>query len=208
MATLYVLAGADGAGKSSIGGAMIRAAGADYYNPDEFARTLRTHDPGLSRQRANEAAWSNGVDLLERAIDERLNFALESTLGVNTIPALLVRASNLGVDARVWYVGLANVELHIARVRARVAGGGHEIPESDIRRRFQRSRINLIELMPALTSLRVYDNSVDADSSSGSVPLPVLVLHLERRRIVGPADLRHTPEWAKPIVAAALQLKG
>jgi len=31
---LYVLAGVNGAGKSSIGGAALRAFGADYYNPD------------------------------------------------------------------------------------------------------------------------------------------------------------------------------
>ena len=37
---LYVLAGVNGAGKSSIGGAMIRASGADYYNPDEAAKAL------------------------------------------------------------------------------------------------------------------------------------------------------------------------
>ena len=37
-------------------------------------------------------------------------------------------------------------------------------------------------------------------------PLPVLVLHLQRGRIAGPADLTGTPDWAKPIVAAALQL--
>jgi hypothetical protein len=32
----------------------------------------------------------------------------------------------------------------------------------------------------------------------------VLVLHLDRGEIVGPPDLSSTPEWAKPIVAAAL----
>ena len=35
---LYALAGVNGAGKSSVGGAMIRASGADYFNPDEAAR--------------------------------------------------------------------------------------------------------------------------------------------------------------------------
>jgi hypothetical protein len=34
----------------------------------------------------------------------------------------------------------------------------------------------------------------------------VLVLHLDHGEIVGPPDLSSTPDWAKPIVAAALKL--
>ncbi|HWS90974.1 MAG TPA: ZTL protein, partial [Mycobacterium sp.] len=52
-ARLYVLAGVNGAGKSSIGGAAIRAAGGDYYNPDEAARALMVANPGLGQPEAN-----------------------------------------------------------------------------------------------------------------------------------------------------------
>jgi predicted ABC-type ATPase len=96
------------------------------------------------------------------------------------------------------------VQRHIARVRARVRHGGHDIPEADIRRRFDNSRLNLIHLMPKLAALRVYDNSQEADPAKGHIPKPRLVLHMERRKIVGPADLSHTPGWAKPIVSAAM----
>src|SRR2546422_5178074 len=51
-------------------------------------------------------------------------------------------------------VGLSSAELHIARVRARVAKGGHDIPEPRIRDRYDRSRLNLIHLMARLTELR------------------------------------------------------
>jgi len=47
-------------------------------------------------------------------------------------------------------------------------------------------------------------NSAEADPAAGPAPRPLLVLHVERGRIVGPSDLSSTPEWAKPIVAAAL----
>jgi hypothetical protein len=50
----------------------------------------------------------------------------------------------------------------------------------------------------------VYDNSLTADPAAGQAPQPVLVLHLQRGRIVGPPDLTATPAWAKPIVAAAI----
>jgi hypothetical protein len=87
-----------------------------------------------------------------------------------------------------------------------VRAGGHDIPQATIRRRWRHSRLNLVQLLPALTELRVYDNSADADPATGRAPQPVLVLHLLRGRIVGPSDLSSTPEWAKPIVAAALSL--
>jgi predicted ABC-type ATPase len=68
---------------------------------------------------------------------------------------------------RVWYVGLSSPELHIARVRARVAKGGHDIPEPRIRERYDASRLNLIRLLPRLSELWVYDNSVEADPDAG-----------------------------------------
>jgi predicted ABC-type ATPase len=203
---LYVLAGVNGAGKSSIGGAMIRASGADYFNPDEAAQKLIAANPGLDQVKANAAAWHQGRRLLERAIRERKDFAFETTLGGSTMPQLLTEAASQGFEVRIWYVGLASPDLHIERVRNRVRAGGHDIPESSIRRRWRHSRLNLIQLLPVLTELRVYDNSEYADPAAGKAPQPVLVLHVDRGQIVGPTDLSSTPQWAKPIVAAALKM--
>ena len=203
---LYVLAGVNGAGKSSIGGAMIRAAGSDYFNPDEAARRLIAANPGLEQVNANAAAWRQGKRLLERAVAERLDFAIETTLGGSTMTKILAEAAAAGFEVRIFYVGLASPELHIARVRRRVQAGGHDIPEADIRRRWRHSRMNLVRLLPELTELRVYDNSTDADPIAGDAPQPVLVLHVVRGEIVAPSDLAKTPTWARPIVAAALKL--
>lgn len=199
-----MLAGVNGAGKSSIAGAAYRDAGGKYYNPDEAARLIRAANPRLTQAQANGVAWQQGRRLLERAIAERLDFAFETTLGASTMPKLLAAAADKGAEARVWYAGLDTVERHIDRVRARVRKGGHDIPEADIRRRFENSRLNLIHLMPKLAALRVYDNTEEADPAKGRAPKLKLVLHLEHGRIVGPPDLSRTPEWAKPIVAAAM----
>jgi predicted ABC-type ATPase len=203
--SIYVLAGVNGAGKSSIGGSTFREFGADYFNPDEFARALMGRDPTMGQTHANGAAWLHGRNLLVRAIEQRLDFALETTLGGSSIPKLLAQAAAQRIAIRVWYVGLSSPELHIARVRARVSKGGHPIPEADIRRRFDHSRLNLIELLPRLAALRVFDNSTEADPSSGQTPMPRLILGMASGLIVSPKDLSQTPEWAKPIVAAALR---
>jgi predicted ABC-type ATPase len=203
---LHVLAGVNGAGKSSIVGATIRANGGKYYNPDEAAREIMAANPGLGQADANSAAWQQGKKLLEKAIDQRLDFTFETTLGGNTMPALLAEAAKRGTEVRVFFVGLSSADAHIERVRQRVRAGGHDIPEADIRRRYRHSLINLVKLLPVLTELKVYDNSATADPATGRAPKPVLLLHMENGRIVGPPDLTSTPDWAKPIVAAALEL--
>lgn len=202
---IYVLAGTNGAGKSSIAGAMLLRQRVEYFNPDEAARRIRAANPGISQTQANGAAWHEGKRLLERAIAERLDFAFETTLGGRTITALLERAAARGFEVRIWYVGLNGPELHIARVRARVAKGGHDIPEPRIRERYDASRLNLIRLLPSLSELWVYDNSKDADPDAGVAPEPRLVLHVRHGAVVGPRDLARTPEWAKAIVAAVMK---
>ena len=202
---IYVLAGTNGAGKSSIAGAMFLRQGVDYFNPDEAARLILSANPDITQAEANSAAWHQGRRLLERAIAERCNFAFETTLGGHTIATLLEKALSAGIEVRIWYVGLSNPELHIARVRSRVARGGHDIPAARIRSRYDSSRLNLIHLLPKLTELRVHDNSEEADPHSGVAPDPKLILHVRRGKIVSSCDLMLTPEWAKPILAAAIK---
>jgi predicted ABC-type ATPase len=203
--SIRVIAGVNGAGKSSIQGAAIVGGGGKYYNPDEAAREIMAANVGLTQKEANSLAWNKGVELLKKAIKEKLDFVFESTLGATTIPSLLSQAAAQGIEIHVWFVGLESPEMHIARVRRRVSRGGHSIPEEDIRRRYERSRLNLIELIPQLASLRVFDNSFEADLGKRQTPKLVLVLHMEAGKVVGPSDLTKTPAWAKAIVAAAIK---
>lgn len=212
---LFVLAGTNGAGKSSIGGATIRARGGHYFNPDEAAARIRAEQPHLSPTQANSAAWHEGKRLLQRAIVEGLDYNFETTLGGRSFAKLLKDAAEAGFEVRIWYVGLASPELHLARIKARVQHGGHDIPEADVRRRFDKSRLQLIELLPYLTELRVYDNSAEASPQQGQAPRLQPVLHWRRtdpkavpKVLVpqSPTALAQTPEWAKPVVMAAIKL--
>ena len=201
---IFVLAGCNGAGKSSIGGQALQAAGIPYFNPDLAAReaiaTATAVGRILTQGEANAWAWEEGVARLRRAIAQRGNYALETTLGSETIVGLLMEAATAGLAVNVWFVGLDSVELHVARVAQRVARGGHDIPRADIERRYVRSRLNLIRLLAKLNQLVVYDNSAPAKTG------PRLLLRRVGGAITGPADLSHTPAWAKPIIAAALKL--
>jgi predicted ABC-type ATPase len=186
-------------------GAMLLEKDIVYFNPDEAATRIRSVNPGMTQTEANSAAWYEGKRLLERAIRERSDFAFETTLGGHTIAALLESALAIGIEVRIWYVGLRSVELHIERVRSRALRGGHDIPDETIRKRYDLSRYNLIRLMARLTELRVFDNSEEADPHAELPPEPKLMLHLDRGQIVSLCELTDAPEWAKPILMEAIR---
>lgn len=205
---IYVLAGVNGAGKSSVGGAHIEENGLTWFNPDTHARMLVT-ELGKTLEQANAEAWESGRRRLEKAIADRKSFAFETTLGANTIPRLLEQASR-SHDVLMWFCGLSSPEQHIARVKARVEKGGHPIPEKKIRERWDGSRLNVIQLLPHLAHLQVYDNSVDVKPGQ-PIPDPVLILEMVNGRLITPDPhdaqaLAKTPAWAKQIAQAAIEL--
>jgi predicted ABC-type ATPase len=205
---ITVLAGANGSGKSSIAGAFLRSRGEDYYNPDEATRAILKHNPSLLRAAANSLAWRMGRDALIAAIEDRTSYAFETTLGGRTITGLLLQAANTGLVVRVWYVGLASVDLHIHRVRERVARGGHPIPEDRIRARYDSSRKNLITLLPHLSELRLFDNSLGGDPALGMEPRPREIFHMKQGGLVYACPWSEVSLWAQPILAAASRLLG
>jgi predicted ABC-type ATPase len=209
VASITVLAGTNGAGKSSVAGEFLRQHGGTCFDPDQAAREILDAHPGMDQEAANGLAWNEGLRQLQTAVRLRMDYAFETTLGGATIAAALERALDEGMDVSILFVGLATVDLHLARVRERVAKGGHPIPEDAVRRRFESSRLNLIRLLARLTELKVFDNSAQADPHQGRAPSPRLLLHLRKGMLLGPdrSVLPQTPEWAKPIVEAALALE-
>ncbi|MGH8293873.1 MAG: ZTL protein, partial [Gammaproteobacteria bacterium] len=181
-------------------------AGGEFFNPDEAARRILDTHPGLPIAEANSLAWKLGLQQLQNAVHARRDYWFETTLGGRTITKTLAAAAKAGAELKIWYVGLDNPERCVARVAARVRRGGHAIPEDLIRRRYDGSRLNLIKLLPHVAELVVFDNSAEADPAEGKRPNPVKVLHLRGGRILNPDKLPKTPDWAKPIVAAALKI--
>lgn len=190
-----------------MGGDYLRRRGFAWFNPDDYARDLMTAT-ACTQLDANAQAWQEGMRRLQLAIDNGRNHAFEITLGGNSIPARLLDAA-ASHYLLMWYCGLDSPERHLARVRARVARGGHDIPEQKIRERYTSSLMNLISLMPHLVELMVYDNSVDALIGQ-PMPNPRLLLQMENGQITSRTDadtLRSIPDWAKPVMETALRMQ-
>jgi len=103
-----------------------------------------------------------------------------------------------------WFCGLRTVQLHLARVQARVAQGGHDIPEAIIRRRAVSAIQNVIMLMPHLAQLQIYGNFAHA-ALGAAIPDPILLAEMSASLLVWPsatniAQLLRTPDRAKPLL--------
>ena len=82
---------------------------------------------------------------IEELIENGESFAFETTLAGRTYLRLVERLQYDGWQIELIYLALPNIEMSELRVAERVAHGGHNIPLSDIRRRFSRSLRNLFE---------------------------------------------------------------
>ncbi|MGH8465698.1 MAG: hypothetical protein ACRER5_16265 [Pseudomonas sp.] len=206
---IHVLAGPNGGGRSSLGGALLRSRGLDYFDPEFYAREL-----AASRRVPTDTvlgdAWKEGVRRLVDAIEGGTSFAIETSLAGTTIPALLALAAQRGFRVQVMYFGLCDVQRHIDRVATRAAHGGIAIGDELLAKRWRRSPENLIGLMPYLDGLRVFDNSWPREAGSISLPPPRELLHLDNGRLHAPlgSELGAMPNWVKPIVEAAIETFG
>lgn len=198
---ITVLAGVNGAGKSTLLGTNLRDNNINYFNPDEVARQLMINEPDLIPMEANSRAWRIGKGFLERAIAANSDYVFESTLGGNTISGLLMEAAKNGTEISIFYCGLESPELHIKRVKERVAMGGHDIPEIKIRERWIGSLENMMRLMMVCKSISVFDNSTPV--TEGKPKPRRLFAFSDNQWINQPA--KDMPSWAKPLATTAMK---
>lgn len=200
---IVVAAGTNGAGKSSIVQPYVERNGFSYFNPDQFTRELVRQ--GMPDRDANSRAWQHGRDQLRRAVDEAKPFAFETTLGGHSIAFELMRALAFGRAVTIFYVGLASVELHLARVAARVARGGHDVPADTIRKRYDSSRTNLLAFLGTQAWIRVWDNSAESADGKPREAREVFAAQGHRLAMAAP-DPEATPAWARPLLGQAFRL--
>ena len=141
--TIYLIAGCNGAGKTTFAREFLphEVKCLRFYNADELARGLSPLDPEAAAIRAGRLLLAE----IRESIHRKETFALESTLSGKTYVRLIENAHSFGYEIELHYLWLSSPGQAIARVRRRVRMGGHNVPVSDIRRRFKRSLANLFQ---------------------------------------------------------------
>ena len=135
---LYLIAGANGSGKSTIARELLPAEGVAYVNPDDIARELCPAAPETARVAAGRETFRRIGAFLKAGA----SFAVETTLSGLAHVRTLCQARKLGYETTLIYIFVDSPEVCIARIAARVRHGGHFIPDSDVRRRYVRSKRN------------------------------------------------------------------
>lgn len=186
---VIVVAGTNGAGKSTILNELLLTRGVTVLNPDQIAKF--EIDQGASPAEANSRAWHTNVRKLEDVRDHGGKFAFETTLGGGTITRLLQEIVERGGTVRVYYIGLESADLHVKRVEERVKRGGHAIPEERIRGRYSSSLQHLARLMREVRTVRIYDNTTE----------PRHVASIEGGMLAEVTD--RCPEWARGVIVSA-----
>jgi predicted ABC-type ATPase len=158
-----VIAGPNGAGKTTFAREFLPK-DADVFhfvNADLIAG-------GLSPLRPELAALASGrlvLAELDRLAKSRLDFALETTLSGHIYLGRLEQWKTAGYRVEIAFLRLASPQIALRRIAARVQQGGHNIPERDVLRRFERGWANFQDLYrPLADAWAVYD-------SSGTIPI-------------------------------------
>jgi predicted ABC-type ATPase len=155
---LVALAGPHGAGKSTVGPALLRESLgiSTFVNADVIAQ-------GLSGLEPEGAAFEAGRIMLERIeglARRRASFAFETTLAGRAYARRISILVDQGYRFHIVFLWLDSPELAVARVQDRVRAGGHAVAEEVVRRRYRAGLRNFFALYrPLAVSWRMYDNS-------------------------------------------------
>jgi predicted ABC-type ATPase len=131
---IVIIAGPNGAGKTTFAEEfLVKEAGfPEFINADSIARGLSPFAPEKAALQAGKVMLAE----IERRVGSRKSFALETTLSGRIYARRIPIWQKAGYHVQLVFLSLPAVELALERVKARVAQGGHDIPEHVLRRRF------------------------------------------------------------------------
>ena len=155
---LYVIAGPNGSGKTTFAEKFLpNYAGCfEFVNADLIAKGLSPFGPSKFVIKAGKLLLGQIADFSKKKVD----FAFETTLAGKGYVNIFKQIRRDGYELHLFFLWLPNVKLALARVADRVRKGGHNIPEQDVKRRFNRGIWNLFHIYRELfDTWTVFDNS-------------------------------------------------
>lgn len=133
-------------------------------NADLIAAGLSPYAP----ETADVAAGRAMLRRLDELAFQGMDFAIETTLSGKWLLPRIRGWRNLGYSVELYYLRLDRPEIALRRIAQRVADGGHDVPESTVRRRFSRSLVLLESFKSEVDCWVVYNNSELEPSLIGS----------------------------------------
>jgi predicted ABC-type ATPase len=134
--TLYIIAGANGSGKTTFAKSFAKINNLYFINADEIAKRLDKDDISKYKVKAGKIFF---IQLQEHLLLDK-SFIIETTLSGKYLIKYITEAKALNFEVSLIYLFLENPDSNIIRVKNRVLNGGHNVPQNDIIRRYYRSK--------------------------------------------------------------------
>lgn len=185
---LWLLAGGNGAGKSTFYRTRLAPKGMPFVNADIVARLLYPHAP---ESHSYDAAMLAG-QMRSQLLREGRSFCFETVFSHPSKIDFVAQAKTLGYEIILAFIHLSDVALNQARIAQRVSEGGHYVPDEKVISRIPRVLKLIKQTLPLCDQVYILDNS-RADNPFQQVAV------IRNGRI---NFLQHaTPDWAQELLA-------
>jgi predicted ABC-type ATPase len=162
---ITIFAGPNGSGKSTLTRQIEARSYAlgTYINADDIASALfaAAHERGeqASRSDFEVAAFWEAERLRQECVNRPEDFAFVTVSSHPSKLDLIARAKAAGFIVKLYFVSTENPMLNVARVRQRVAEGGHSVPEDKVITRYRRTMSHLPAACLLVDEAVLFDNS-------------------------------------------------
>jgi len=184
---LWLLAGANGAGKSTFYTHYLSGRGIKFVNADLIAREINPDSPeSVSYEAASAAAG-----ICEAMLDQGASFCFETVFSHPSKIEFIKQAKNKTYDVVLVYIHLIDPGLNEARVHQRTLEGGHHVPAEKIRSRIPGTIMNIRQALGLVNQAWILDNSSESDRFR-----PIAVMKNNRYEF----KVDPLPEWINEIL--------
>ena len=155
---IVIIAGPNGAGKTTFAREFLprEADCPDFINADLIAQGLAPFNPEKAAMQAGRVM----LEQIAQKTDAGASFAFETTLAGMSYARHILRWRATGYHVKLVFLKLPTADAAVARVKMRVAQGGHNVPEAVVRRRFAAGLKNLETIYHKIVNTWViYDNA-------------------------------------------------
>ncbi len=185
---LWLLAGGNGAGKSTFYQQFLAPLEVQFVNADLIACDLDSLHP----QRSSYAAAKLAERLRRDLLQEGVSFCFETVFSHPSKIDFVAEAKTLGYEVILVFIHLQLDELNQARVNQRVSEGGHDVPTEKIIARIPRTLAHIRTALPLMDIAQLYDNS------SSELPFQP-VARIEKGQLV--EMINPLPDWAREMLS-------
>lgn len=156
---LWILAGGNGAGKSTFYQIALADMGIKLINADLIAKVINPDHP----ETVSYEAAGIAERIREALLRQGTSFCFETVFSHPSKIDFIAMAKSMGYEIILVYIHLATADLNEARVRQRVSEGGHYVPAEKIRTRLPRTMAHIGVAMPLVDKAYLLENSAYDD---------------------------------------------